>query len=114
MITGEAEDIVDIKTCGPEDVALYGDAVTVPGDHLEHGFDTDLFKMNAGGKGTHAGHGSLVVRDVHGVHVVSDQFALGNNGHGIASPWRAALAGYGHMAQLQYLFKSAWRQWLHT
>ena len=109
VVPGETEDIIDAEGGGPQDIRLQGHPITVPGNHLEHGLDAHEFEMDTGGQGGHAGHGGLVVRDIHRIHMVFDHhpFFLHLFGHG--TPGRTAFRGDAQMSGLENLFQCAFR-----
>ena len=70
----------------PQDVALEGDAVPVPRDHLQYRLHPQGLEADAGRKRAHPADGGLVVRDVDGVDMVFDQGGFFADRFGIASP----------------------------
>jgi len=76
VVAGEAEEIMDPEGGGPQDVALQGDAIPVPGGHLQDGLQTQELDADAADQRAHAAHRGLIVGDVDGVHIVLDHLGL--------------------------------------
>jgi hypothetical protein len=69
MVSGQAENVPDPQGIGPENIALHGDAVPVPADHLHVGLQPHANQKGAHRDGRHAHDGRLVVGHIDGIHV---------------------------------------------
>ena len=76
VVAGEAEEIINPEGGGPQDVALQGDAIPVPGSHLQDGLQPHEFHADDAGQAAQAAHRGLVVGDVDGVNMVLDELPL--------------------------------------
>jgi hypothetical protein len=86
MISGQTEDIIDIKRRSPQDIALYGDPVSVPDNHLQNRFEPHQLEMDAGSEATEPRHGSLIVGYIDGIHIVFNHFGLFSNRFRVTPP----------------------------
>ena len=107
VVAGEAEDVVDPEGGGPQDVALQGDAVAVPGHHLQDRLQAHELDADARGQAAHAAHRGLVVGDVDGVHVVLDQVGLVVDHRAVGAPGRTHLRGDGEVARGHHFLEFA-------
>ena len=92
---------------GAEDVALHGDAVAVPADHLHHRLDAHLHQERGDGHAGHADHGRLVVGDVHRVHRAAQQLRLLAHELHVGARGGPELRGDGEVTRGEHLLQIA-------
>jgi len=76
VIPGEAENIMDIEGGSSQDIALQGNSVSIPGDHLENRLQAHQFEPNTGCQTAQTGYRGLIVGNVDGIHIMLDHFRL--------------------------------------
>jgi hypothetical protein len=64
MVAGEAQQVADAKSIGPQQVTLDGDPVSVTAGHLDVGFQAQLHEDDRHRDRRHADHSRLIVGDV--------------------------------------------------
>jgi hypothetical protein len=105
MVTGQAEHGVDPVGIGPDDVALHGQPVAVPGHHLEDRVQIHLTQGKHWRQNWTCDHGCLVVGDIDRVHIALEQGGfLDNSGK---APRGSAFSGYRQFTRCQYFFQYA-------
>ena len=67
MVTGESQHGVDTEGGSGENVAQNGHTVPVPASHLQNGFQTSLFQVDAQAQRGSLQAGRLHIRDVNAV-----------------------------------------------
>ena len=107
VVAGEAENVIDAEGGGPQDIALEGDAVPVPGHHLETRLQPHELEADAAGQATDPADRRLVVRDVDGIDVILDQVALVLDHGAIGAPGRTDLGSDRKVARGDHLLQFA-------
>ena len=100
MVTGETDEIIDAQRGSAEDIALDGDPVPVPADHLHDGIKTHLLQYKGRGKTAHPHDARLIVGDIDGVDIPFQKGAFFPYYLSVSAPWRTAFTGYGESAAL--------------
>ncbi|VBB44086.1 hypothetical protein TRIP_B330260 [uncultured Desulfatiglans sp.] len=107
VVARQAEHIEDVEGGGPQDVALEGDPVAVPHDHLQDGLEAHELDVDAGCQAAQPRDRCLVVGDVDGVDMILDHLGLPGDRLGIAPARGAAFGCDGEMPGCQDLFQLA-------
>ena len=95
MVAGETDEVIDAQRGSAEDIALDGDPVSVPADHLHNRIKTHLLQYEGRGKTAHPHDTCLIIGDIDGVDIPFQKSAFFPYYFRISAPWRTALTGDG-------------------
>ena len=98
MVTGEAEDILYAQGVGAKDVALDGDAISIPAGHLNHWLQSILAQNSSCGNAGKPDYGCLVVGDIRRINVALQVPDLAPHQPQVRAFRRAQLSGNCKMA----------------
>jgi hypothetical protein len=97
VIAGQTQDVMDVKGCGAQNVALQSNSVSVSGNHLQGRFQAHEFEVDAGCQAAKARDRGLIVGYVDGIYMVLDHFCLFGDSLSIAATRGTALRCDGQM-----------------
>jgi hypothetical protein len=76
VISGKTKNIIEIEGGSSQDIALEGNSVSIPGDHLENRLKAHQLETNTGCQAAKACYRSLIVGYIDGVHIILYHFCL--------------------------------------
>jgi hypothetical protein len=94
MIPCQTEQVLNAQGGRTKDIALHGDAVSVPRNHLHYRLQPHPNEEGTCGNAGHPHNGRLIIRDVNGINVSLEQIGLLFNDSDVVTLWERTAPFY--------------------